>query len=150
MKRVQQGFTLIELMIVVAIIGILAAVALPAYQDYIARSQMSEAFTSVEGAKTAIAEYGQTNGAYPGATTNPTNTSLAVAGKYSDATVEADTGAITVTMKGAGDVNARIAGATVTFTPPALTTDMTVLTFTCTSSLTGGDLKYLPKSCQGT
>ena len=56
MKRVQQGFTLIELMIVVAIIGILAAVALPAYQDYTVRSRVSEAMVFADAAKTAVAE----------------------------------------------------------------------------------------------
>jgi type IV pilus assembly protein PilA len=56
MKKVQQGFTLIELMIVVAIIGILAAVAIPAYQDYTAKAQASEAFTILGGLKTPIAE----------------------------------------------------------------------------------------------
>ncbi|HOP91624.1 MAG TPA: pilin, partial [Ottowia sp.] len=59
MKAMQKGFTLIELMIVVAIIGILAAVALPAYQDYTARAQVSEAFTMTGGQKTTISEYGQ-------------------------------------------------------------------------------------------
>jgi len=57
MKRVQQGFTLIELMIVVAIVGILAAIALPAYQDYIVRSKMSEAEAAVAACKTSVAEY---------------------------------------------------------------------------------------------
>ena len=55
MKKLQQGFTLIELMIVVAIIGILAAIAIPAYQDYTQRAQIGEAFTIVSAAKTAIA-----------------------------------------------------------------------------------------------
>ena len=65
MKRVQQGFTLIELMIVVAIIGILAAVALPAYQDYTKRSRVSEGLSLAAGAKTAMAEFYASNNAWP-------------------------------------------------------------------------------------
>ena len=63
--RKQQGFTLIELMIVVAIIGILAAIALPAYQDYTARAQMSEAMSLASGARTAVTEYWQSSGGWP-------------------------------------------------------------------------------------
>jgi type IV pilus assembly protein PilA len=62
MKRVQQGFTLIELMIVVAIVGILAAIALPAYQDYVIRSKMSEAEAAIAACKTSVAEYVSTHG----------------------------------------------------------------------------------------
>ncbi|HEX2139136.1 MAG TPA: pilin, partial [Woeseiaceae bacterium] len=65
MKKVQQGFTLIELMIVVAIIGILAAIAIPAYQDYTIRAQVSEGLNLASGAKVAVAEYYQNNGAWP-------------------------------------------------------------------------------------
>ena len=65
MKRAQQGFTLIELMIVVAIIGILAAVALPAYQDYTKRSRISEGLSLAAGAKTAMAEFYASNNAWP-------------------------------------------------------------------------------------
>ena len=65
MNRLQQGFTLIELMIVVAIIGILAAVAIPAYGDYTARAQVSEAMTLTAGLKTPITEYISDNGTYP-------------------------------------------------------------------------------------
>src|SRR5574340_1357749 len=57
MKRIQQGFTLIELMIVVAIVGILAAIALPAYQDYVVRSKMSEAEAAIAACKTSVSEY---------------------------------------------------------------------------------------------
>jgi type IV pilus assembly protein PilA len=61
MKRLQQGFTLIELMIVVAIVGILAAIALPAYQDYVVRSKMSEAEAAIAACKTSVAEYTSTH-----------------------------------------------------------------------------------------
>lgn len=65
MKRVQQGFTLIELMIVVAIIGILAAIAIPAYQDYTKRAHVSEGLSLAAGAKTAVSEFYSTNNTWP-------------------------------------------------------------------------------------
>ena len=67
MKQLQKGFTLIELMIVVAIIGILAAVAIPAYQDYIARAQISEAVSLLGSGKTPLAEYFADKGIWPSA-----------------------------------------------------------------------------------
>ena len=94
MKKIQQGFTLIELMIVVAIIGILAAIALPAYQDYTVRAKVSEGLVLAEAAKIAVAEGWQTDGnltaAIAGYTFNPT--------KYvSGIAIAAGTGVITVT-----------------------------------------------------
>ncbi|ENV5546977.1 pilin, partial [Neisseria gonorrhoeae] len=83
MNTLQKGFTLIELMIVIAIVGILAAVALPAYQDYTARAQVSEAILLAEGQKSAVTEYYLNNGEWP-----KDNTSAGVAsasdikGKY--------------------------------------------------------------------
>src|SRR5215813_11311551 len=65
MKRVQQGFTLIELMIVVAIVGILAAIALPAYQDYVIRSKMSETEAAIAACKTSVSEYLSTHATLP-------------------------------------------------------------------------------------
>ena len=65
MKRIQQGFTLIELMIVVAIVGILAAIALPAYQDYVVRSKMSETEAAIAACKTSVAEYLSAKGVQP-------------------------------------------------------------------------------------
>lgn len=68
--KAQKGFTLIELMIVIAIVGILAAIALPAYQDYIVRSKVAEAMTVLAEAKTTVAEYVAANGRYPSSATS--------------------------------------------------------------------------------
>ena len=144
--RKQQGFTLIELMIVVAIIGILAAIAIPAYQDYTQRAQIGEAFTVVSGAKTAVAEYAQTNGDY---TTIGTDLGLNVAanaGNYAKSVTITDTsGKITVTMEGTGTVGAKIAGKIVEFCPPQnLAAVVGAFTWECFSN---ADAKFLPKSC---
>ncbi|EMU4545716.1 pilin [Neisseria gonorrhoeae] len=71
MNTLQKGFTLIELMIVIAIVGILAAVALPAYQDYTARAQVSEAILLAEGQKSAVTEYYLNHGEWPETTAMP-------------------------------------------------------------------------------
>ena len=159
MKRsIQQGFTLIELMIVVAIIGILAAVALPAYQDYTVRAKMSEVILAVSSCKTMITEVSQT-----GMTTAPSGTtsfgceSASATSPFVASILTAGTGVITATVQGikATDPN----GKTVVLTPysdAALTTAMTAAGFTsgtnvavagwkCTST---ANAKYLPASCR--
>ena len=80
-KQNQQGFTLIELMIVVAIIGILAAVAIPSYRDYTARAQMSEALSLLSGFKTGLAEYHQSQGSFQN-TLKATQFGSTISGKY--------------------------------------------------------------------
>jgi type IV pilus assembly protein PilA len=121
MKKRTEGFTLIELMIVVAIVGILASVALPAYQDYMARSQVSEAVTLLSGAKTPLSEYIYDKGAAPDAATF--NDLVPVRqGKYVESMVLAGTISnlvLTATMKPT-QVSPPIQGRTITLT----TTDM--------------------------
>ncbi|WP_269747915.1 pilin [Methylomonas lenta] len=114
MKKVQQGFTLIELMIVVAIIGILAAVAIPAYQDYLARAQAAEAASLLGGLKTGIAEYYSTNGSVPDVTSDLGSPVLF--GKYvSKIENPSNSTDIVATFKSAS-VNAKLQGLTVTMT----------------------------------
>ncbi|ENW2671762.1 prepilin-type N-terminal cleavage/methylation domain-containing protein, partial [Neisseria gonorrhoeae] len=110
MNTLQKGFTLIELMIVIAIVGILAAVALPAYQDYTARAQVSEAILLAEGQKSAVTEYYLNNGEWPennasaGVASSPTD----IKGKYVKSVTVAK-GVVTAEMLSSG-VNNEIKG----------------------------------------
>ncbi|HGF8736424.1 TPA: pilin [Neisseria meningitidis] len=109
MNTLQKGFTLIELMIVIAIVGILAAVALPAYQDYTARAQVSEAILLAEGQKSAVTEYYLNHGIWPGDNSSAgVATSSEIKGKYVEK-VEVAKGVITATMLSSG-VNKEIQG----------------------------------------
>ncbi|MBH6310368.1 pilin [Neisseria meningitidis] len=109
MNTLQKGFTLIELMIVIAIVGILAAVALPAYQDYTARAQVSEAILLAEGQKSAVTEYYLNHGEWPSNNTSAgVATSTDIKGKYVKE-VEVAKGVITAEMKSSG-VNKEIQG----------------------------------------
>ena len=137
MKRsMQKGFTLIELMIVVAIIGILAAVALPAYQDYTVRAKVTEVILAASAAKTGVAEAAATYSALPiTASYTPVNqVSKYVSGVTWNGTL--------VTATGAGD--AKITGNTITMTP-TLDASTSVLTWVCSGTI---DVKYRPASCK--
>ena len=150
MKAIQKGFTLIELMIVIAIIGILAVIALPAYQDYTARAQVSEAFALAEGQKAAVVEYYADKGAYP---SNNAAAGVAAAdkitGKYVN-NVSIKDGVITATMN-EKNVNAALSKKTLTLTPKAsvdnkdATKNPGSFTWECGGTI---DTKYRPAACR--
>jgi type IV pilus assembly protein PilA len=136
MKRVQQGFTLIELMIVVAIIGILAAVALPAYQDYTVRAKVTEVMLAASSAKLGVSEYVTTYSALPpsGSFTPESQSTKYVSGVAWDGT--------TITATAQGD--AKISGSTITLTP-TLNANGNQANWACAGSI---DAKYRPSSCK--
>ncbi len=137
MKRsLQKGFTLIELMIVVAIIGILAAVALPAYQDYTVRAKVTEVILAASGAKTGVAEAAATYGSLPSSAqfTAVNQMSKYVSGVSWNGTL--------ITANATGDAN--ITGSTITL-QPSIDSATSVLSWTCSGNI---NTKYRPSSCK--
>ena len=148
MKTLQKGFTLIELMIVVAIIGILAAIAIPAYQDYIARAQVSEPVELLAGGKTAMAEFYADKGQRPAAAASVMGN---LKGKYtsnititSGAAATTQSMSLTATLRGVG-VNKQVAGSTV-----SVTTADGGKGWGCKGGVAGSAVnsKYLPGACK--
>jgi len=146
MKKVQQGFTLIELMIVVAIIGILAAIAIPAYQDYTIRAQISEGLNLSAGAKAAVSEFYMDRGTMPG--TNALAGLSApgeIAGNYVDQ-VTVLAGVITVRYSDTAPqrANSIIDGAILTITPN--TANPGAVDWDCTNGAIAA--KHVPAACR--
>jgi type IV pilus assembly protein PilA len=160
MKAIQKGFTLIELMIVVAIIGILAAIALPAYQDYTIRSQVSEGPTLSEGIKVAIADYYANNGSWPADMTAAGFGSNVVSGSYVSSIVQA-AGVITITY-GSTKANSKLSTGPATLVVSAAANSNGDIAWVCGGSSTPSGFsaagsatygngmlsKWLPGSCR--
>ena len=154
MKRIQQGFTLIELMIVVAIIGILAAVALPAYQDYTIRAKMSEVILAASACRTTITEVWQSGGTTPGAGNWGCE---GVTSKYVGGVATTDDGKVTVTTQGLGAANGAVTMVPVNAAGTALTAanmsaGQAIFAWRCGNNPIDGTsvaARYLPATCRG-
>jgi type IV pilus assembly protein PilA len=146
MKKVQQGFTLIELMIVIAIIGILAAVALPAYQDYMIRAKVSEAVLAASSGRTAVSEtFAQK------ATMNLSNASMGVqtqSSKYVTSVIYTPTSATVgdITVTTSADTGLGAAASKTMILRGTGTTATGTIAWTCGKGTI--DAKYLPSSCK--
>ena len=146
MNKIQKGFTLIELMIVVAIIGILAAIAIPAYQDYTIRSKVTECINAAGVCKTSIAEYYQTKGEFP--------TTIVQAGCSDVGTANCDPPSIpaagSIAVKAKGGLAAQLAGADVLgYKAVVAGAGQPITAWDCNAAAGTTILpKYLPASCR--
>ena len=134
MKSMQKGFTLIELMIVVAIVGILAALAIPAYSDFQVRSKVTEAIAAAGACKTSVTEFYQSAGSF----TSIPATICAQASRYVSSISVSNAGVVQVTTQNTGTAG------TITLTPTTSGNDISQ--WTCGGSV---NQKYRPGSCQG-
>ena len=143
MKKLQKGFTLIELMIVVAIVGILAAIALPAYQDYTIRARVSEAAAAAAACKTAVAEFYASNNALPTSDTQAGCSGTSNYTQFVASTTVGAAGVITVSLSTDTKLGGA-AGGTLTLRPTTVAGQNVIATWTCSGSPT----KYMPGTCR--
>ncbi len=153
MRKMQQGFTLIELMIVVAIIGILAAIAIPAYQDYTIRSQVSEGAVLADAQKTALGDFFNNTGRLPTSQASAgLETSTSITGKYvSEVDATKNPGVITA-YYGTPNNNNKITGSYLSYSGYA-TSNLGTITWNCKSNAKGTVAtnlpnKWLPQACR--
>ncbi|NJM13639.1 MAG: pilin [Synechococcaceae cyanobacterium SM1_2_3] len=142
MKNLQKGFTLIELMIVVAIIGILAAIAIPAYQDFTIRAQVSEGLNLMGGAKSGVADYWADKGSFPDSNTlagiSPAGS---IIGKYVTGVQVSGAGVVTATY--GNSANAKISGDSILITPKD---EGGSISWVCSTATLPA--KYIPQNCR--
>jgi type IV pilus assembly protein PilA len=144
MKRMQQGFTLIELMIVVAIVGILAAIALPAYQDYLVRSRMSEGLARGAEAKTSVAEFLSANGQFP-STVASAGFNPALGGLVRSVGCGTLCNVINIQMSSGGRLAALRSAQSAVITLSAQTTLNGLVVWRCRSTIAP---RFMPASCR--
>ncbi len=150
MKRTQQGFTLIELMIVVAIIGILAAIAIPAYQDYTIRAKVTEGLNLADAAKTAVAETYASNGTFASANNASYGLATTISGTNTSSVSVGTSGVITITYKANMGGNPTANSTTLTLVPTPSAGSISWKCNAANGATGAGTLptKYAPANCR--